>query len=198
MNSEPADRPAPSARRFRILRWVLIGCSVCIAGAVLAAVQVMSLGRDATRLRDDVFDSFHMRPTSRIQITVGPILLGLARGVVSAIDRVPPEARLALRTVRNASVGIYGFTREREDGNAGEMFASADRVMAQRGWQRIVAVNDLDAQVMVFTRTENGSGSAQHICVAVRSDSRLVIVSGTVDPEPLADLVAQRGWRLRL
>lgn len=159
--------------------------------------NAVTLTRDAAALRNDVLDTAGLETKSRIQFTVGPVLLSLVRSGLSFVPEMEPEARLALNAVRKASVGIYSLRETRESAGSVAMFGRAEATMQERGWRRIVAVNNDEANVMVFAREESRGNGPQKLCVAVRSGDRLIVVAGTVNPEPLVKLAAEKGLLAR-
>src|SRR5687768_7945418 len=81
-------------RRRRIWRWLLAGTALCLGGATLAAYNIVTLPRDAAALRDELSASLSRSARTQVQVTVGPILLTVARMVISFCDGVPPEAQI--------------------------------------------------------------------------------------------------------
>ena len=165
-------------------------------GAV-AVVNAVMLTRDAAALRDGVLDAARLETGSRIQFTVGPVILALVRSGLSFVPDMEPEARLALKSVRKASVGVYTVRETGEAGASDAILGRAETTMRERGWRRIVAVNSKEANVMVFVRENSRESGPQKLCVAVRSGERLIVVAGTVNPEPLVKLAAEKGLLAR-
>lgn len=191
MNSAHVSGSAPR-RRFRWWQWLL---ALGAAGVVLLAIVVvnaLTLARDAAALRDDVVAALATKAKVNVQVSAGPVLLSAVRAGLGFVKDMPDEARLALRAVRKASVGVYTIDADGREERAHAMFASASAVMARRGWERVVAVNDGDTQVMVFAPTRSGWTSAQKVCVAVCDDDKLIVVTGTIRPEPLMEIAARR------
>lgn len=168
---------------------------MALSGVVLAVavVSVVTLNRDAAALRDEMLDAIDRRAQTRVQISAGPALLATARSVLAFIPDVDAEARLALSSVRRASVGVYELSASPSRTSRAEMLNAAEQTMNRRGWVRAVAVNDGDDLVLVYLPEDAGSGSTQKVCVAVCSDRQLVIVAGTIDAGPLAQLIARQG-----
>lgn len=191
------EAPAAPRRRVRILRWFLIAGGACVLLGAVVVANAVTLTRDAAALRNDVLDTAGLETKSRIQFTVGPVLLSLVRSGLSFVPEMEPEARLALNAVRKASVGIYSLRETRESAGSVAMFGRAEATMQERGWRRIVAVNNDEANVMVFAREESRGNGPQKLCVAVRSGDRLIVVAGTVNPEPLVKLAAEKGLLAR-
>lgn len=196
MNSTSHPPRAPG-RGSRVFRWLLIGSAVCVAITAVAALRIASVTRDAAHLRNELFSSLETRATSQIQITAGPVLLGLLRSGLSVLPDLPPEARLAFAAVRSASVGVYGLSPEVDDPDVTAMFDAADTMMRKRDWQRIIAVSDRDAKVMVFAPNDGSARGPQRVCIAVCEGDRLIVVAGTINLGPLVKLVELHGGRPR-
>lgn len=192
MNSIPSPaQPARVSPARRILWWFLglmASCGVVLAAAVLS---VVTLNRDAAALRDEVLDAVGHAAHTRVQVSAGPTLLAAARSVLALVPDVDAEARLGLSAVRRASVGVYALSAVPSTAMRATLLEAADRTMERRGWTRAVAVNDDDDLVLVYLPMDAGSGRTQKICLAVCSDRQLVVVAGTVDAAPLAQLIAR-------
>jgi hypothetical protein len=188
----PRSSPVPS-RRHRILRWFLAGIGICGLLVVVAVVNTVTLTRDAAVLRDGLLDSAEASPRTRIQVSAGPAMLAAVRTILGFIPDVEAEAHLALRAVRRASVGVYELADKLTLANRTAVVLSVDERMRDRGWSRAVAVNNDDNLVLVYLRENAGSGRKQKICVAVCAAKEVVVVAGTVDAAPLAELIARQG-----
>jgi hypothetical protein len=186
-----ANVSAPEVRRpRRIWRWLLAGTGICLGAAALAAYNLVTLTRDAGSLRDELISTLTRSTRTQVQVTVGPVLLGVVRAVVSAFDGVPEEARLAMRTVRDASVGVYKIEGRVGSGERTQMFSAADDVMRQRGWTRVVGVSDEENLVLVYSPKGERSGSTEQVCVAVCNEEHLIVVEGSVRMDRLVELAA--------
>ncbi len=188
-----ARRPANS--RGSVLLWIL---GIFGVGAGLLAIVVLdtiTLNREARTLRAAMFRELGSRPSTRIELSAGPLLLGGARAIVGVIDRVPPEAQLALRSVRDASVGVYTLTNSERGSSFGRLLASADDAMTRSGWNRVVGVVQPRECVLVYSPANASGDGPARFCVGVCSGRDLVIVSATARPEELAELVAQQRGR---
>ncbi len=182
------DLSPRAVRPRRIWRWLLAGAGLCFAATALVVYNFVTLNRDAATLRDQLLSALAVPPHMRIQITVGPVFLATVRAGLSVVDRIPAEARLALRGVRNASVGVYELDGKVNSSERAQMFSMADKVMDRRGWTRVVGVQDHNSVVLVYLPAKEISSSAERVCVAVCDDKHLVIVSGSLRLEPLAEL----------
>jgi hypothetical protein len=107
---------------------------------------------------------------------------------MSFFDDIPPEAHLALRAVRNASVGVYQLREDVSATERSKMFLAADEVMRDSGWTRVVGVKNPDNVVMVYLPEGEHGGSTERVCVAVCSQEHLIVVSGKVRMDRLMDL----------
>ncbi|GAB5562326.1 MAG: hypothetical protein SynsKO_39730 [Synoicihabitans sp.] len=153
------------------------------------AVGVFFLSDDARKLQlavetggDDVF-------STRIQFSIGPGMVSLAQAVSFFIDDIPPEARQALGALQEASVGIYELANSPMQENRARMMVRANEKMEREGWQRIVAVRDQSDTVLIYV--PNGADFADdlRLCVTVWSGREIVIVSATVEPADLIEIV---------
>jgi len=196
MNSTPVSGAA-RRKRFRWWQWLLAMSAAGVVLLAIAVVNAVTLARDATVLRDEVVGALATKAKVNVQVSAGPVLLSALRGGLRFAKEMPEEARLALSAVRKASVGVYTIDAKGSEERAQAMFASATEVMARRGWQRVVAVNEGDTQVMVFAPTRSGWTSAQKVCVAVCDEDKLIVVTGTIRPEPLVEIAERRGAMAR-
>jgi hypothetical protein len=102
------------------------------------------------------------------------------------------DVRQALAAVRHASVGVY----EHKAGTAGwsrqQLFTNTDRIMAKRGWTRLVGVaEDHGDTVLVYVPLAMDADGPVKLCVAVVNDKELVVVSTSVDASKLVELAAR-------
>ena len=96
-------------RRWR--RWVLAGLVALIAPVVILALGVWSmltLDRDAAALKREVARATDSEWRTKVQFSAGRMTLAASR---SGLEFVPQrdleDAKLALRAVRHASIGVY-------------------------------------------------------------------------------------------
>lgn len=182
--------PAPRGRR----RWPWVVALLCTPVLLLgiAAAQLLTLDRPASVLRQAMLDAEpeSIRST-RVQLSVGPILLGAVRiGLRAVPHRDADRARIALSAIRHASVGVYTLepTAHPDDASA-QALREADRIMGNRGWSRLVGVIDAGQSVMLYTPRSDGRGRVLDLCIAVRDGSELVIVSTSVGREALVECI---------
>ena len=191
MNPAPQSRPP----RRHIWRWVLLGVGLCLTPLVLLALvaaSYLTLNRTASVLRGQVMEATDSTWHTKVQFSVGRTTLGAVRaGLWFVHDKDVADARLALAAVRHASVGVY----ERESGSGDwsreQLFAGTDRIMAKRGWTRLVGVADHTDTVLVYVPQSSDADDLIDICVAVVNGKELVVVSTTVDASQLAELAAK-------
>jgi hypothetical protein len=189
--------PAPqsSSPRRPVWRWVLLGVGICLAPFVLLAMvaaSYLTLDRDVAVLRRHVMDATDAGWDTKVQMSVGRFTLGaIGQGLRFVQHEDIADARLALRAVKHASVGVY----ERGAGGAHwsreQLFTETDEAMRKRGWTRMVGVADKKETVLVYIPTDMKDDGPVDICLAVVSGKELVVVSTTVDPEALGALVAK-------
>lgn len=191
MNPVESASSQPPAPRRKLWRWVAV---LAGAGALLITLSLwnlFTLSRETTALRKELFDSLPLPASPQVQVSAGPVLLGLARTALSVIPDVPPEARLALRSVRAASVGVYQLHGAVESSDRVKLFVAADRAMAQRRWTRIVGVNHRRDTVLVYMPADFAEGDSLRVCLAVCAEDKLVLVSAVARGDELLELVQQ-------
>jgi len=179
--------PNNSPRPRRIWRWLLIGSCIIVATGALMVFNLLTLTRDAAVLRDELVSGMAQSAHSRIQLSVGPMALGAVRTGLNFVKDLPEEAKFVMKAVRKASVGVYGFDANLTNSERMRMLSAAEKVMARRGWIQTVTVDSKDALVLVYLPESASAGSSQRVCVAVFNDKKLVVVSGTLQMQPLVD-----------
>lgn len=187
----PPLASAPGKRRRRVWPWVvgLFLSPFVVLG--LAAFSFLTLDSDAAALRRHVMRATDSQWHTRIQVSVGRLTLGTVRaalGFVRDNDHIN-DARLALRAVNCASVGVYSLTSGAGSWSGEILLAETDRAMQGRGWSRLVGITGRDEIVLVYAE-DNRSGSGPiELCLAVVQARELVVVSTSVDAAALGDLV---------
>jgi hypothetical protein len=130
----------PLIARRRIWPWVL-GAVVIAPVVLLSAVACSFVGLDSetATLRRHLMQASGAEWDTKVQLSLGRASFAILRGALSFSTKAEiAEARLALKGIRRASVGVYelrGAAKERPQ--AGLMHA-ADAVMRRHGWDRIV------------------------------------------------------------
>jgi hypothetical protein len=192
MNPAPSATPAP---RRQVWRWVLLGAGLCLAPFALLAVVVMSyviLDRDVRVLRNHVMDATDAAWNTKVQMSVGRLTLGaIGQGLRFVDHKDMDDARLALRSVKQASVGVYERRSGGEDWFHEQLFTETDRAMQKRGWIRMVGVAEKKETVLIYVQEDLDEGEPFEICLAVVNGKEMVVASTTVDAEALGDLIAR-------
>ena len=174
--------------RRRIWLWLLGGVGACLLLAALAVADVLTLSRDAAAMRRAVRSAVDADLTTRLQASVGPVILGGVRTVVSLMDAVPAEARRALAGVKSASIGVYGLDRAVSGRERSRILAAVDPVMLRRGWSRLVVVDDRGDTVLIYAKPPADEREPWPVCLAVCERRQLVIVNATLNLDILAEL----------
>jgi hypothetical protein len=130
--------------------------------------------------------------STRVQVSVGRLTLGaIGQGLRFVDHKEIPDARLALRSVRNASVGVYERTSGSADWSREDLVLKTDRAMKQRGWTRLVGVAQRNETVLVYVAEDFDEQEPLDLCVAVVNGNEMVVVSATIDGQAVGELVAK-------
>lgn len=191
MNSTPQT----TTRRRYTWRWVLLGISLCLTPFVvlgIAAISYLTLDRDVRVLRHHVMAATNAGWATRTQVSVGGLTLGaLSQGLRFVHHQDRDDARLALRSIKRASVGVYERTSGGKVVSREQFFAGTDRAMQKRGWVRMVGVVDGKDHVLVYVPKDMDDDGPVDICVAVVNGKELVVASATVDAKAIGELAAR-------
>ena len=195
----PADSTPPATvtpRRRRIWQWI-VGLTVApVVVLTMVALSYITLDRDAAALRHQVMRASGAQWDTKVQVSIGSLTMGAVRTLLYFIheDGVT-EARDALHAVQSTSVGVYELPvgSPLPDFARAELFASTDRVMADRGWTRMVGVADHKDTVLLYVPSNLGNSDEVEICLAVVSGRELVVNTTRLVPSELMNFVAKHG-----
>ena len=192
MTPAPSATPAP---RRHVWRWVLLGVGICLTPFLLlgiAAVSYLTLDRDVRVLRQHVMVATDANWSTKVQMSVGRLTLGAIGQGLRLVHRPNiDEARLALRAVRHASVGVYERTSGPADCSQERLLVETDRAMQKRGWTRLVGVADKQESVLVYVQDDLDENEPIELCVAVVNGKEMVVASTIIDAAALGELVAK-------
>ncbi len=187
--------PQTTVPHSPISRWVLLGVALCLAPFVvlgLIAASYLTLDRSAATLRKQVMAATDAGWSTKIQLSLGGLTLGVVRSGLSFVHgRDMDDARLALAAVRRASVGVYERTAGSADWSREQLFINTDQAMAKRGWARLVGVAEHNDTVLVYVPQNLKQDEPVEICVAVVNGREIVVVSTSVDADKLGELAAR-------
>jgi len=157
----------------------------------LAAYSVLTLDRDVAVLRKQVMAATDTTWKTQVQLSVGRWLIGLVRTGFSFVkSKDMADAKLALSSVRQASVGVYKRESAGSDSWSRErLLVDADRAMNRRGWTRLVGVVDQKDTVLIYVPAKYDAEEPIDLCLSVVNERELVVVSATIAPEGLAELI---------
>lgn len=190
--------PTPRSRTSRWQRFwiavlvVFVLGPVLLAGAItLAVLNALYVGSDTAALREVVAPSLAKGWHKEAEVHVGWFPLALAR---TALRFAPldPEVHLALRALRNAEVSVHARHADGPSTDRVAMLSDADRVMAARGWERLVGVVEHQDLVLVYVPKNLSSAHDIQACVLVLEARHLVVASARADLEPLLELARRR------
>ncbi len=190
----PTATPQPKPRR-RVGWWVALGFGLLFAPVIflgVAAYSLVTLNADAAVLRREVMAATDAKWHTKVQLDIGGITLGAVRAGLKFVHHENiAEARLALKAVRCASVGVYETNVRITNIARSQLFSRTDALMQRRGWTRLVGVAEDNETVLIYTSDVTGSDRRIDLCLAVVDGRQLVIVSTRVDAEVLAELAAR-------
>jgi hypothetical protein len=192
----PENRPKPA--RSRPWLWILLGttlvCALVCAWLAIKVVGLFYVSRDARALRDGAMQSVAGEWNKEIEVSIGSLTVNLARAGLSFVD-LPPEARMALKSLRGAEVGIYRLRKGGQVVNPAVMLSGTDKAMGRRGWERLVGVLNRTEMVAIYVPRKISSARDVKVCVAVMDKEQLVIAAARSNLEPLVELAArQANW----
>lgn len=189
----PTQKKSFLRRFFKVVLVALGVCLLPILGLAAVVASCFSLNRDAAALREQVMATTQGKWERTVQFNAGHSILGaLGTGLMFVDHDEVVDARSALSAVGHASVGVY----QRVGGPAPAwsreaLFAQTDRMMAKRGWTRLVGVAEREDTVLIYGPTRDTGDASMDICLAVVDANQLVVVSAQIEPEALMDLIAR-------
>lgn len=186
--------PSPAPRR-RVWLWVLLAAGLCLSPFLLlgaAAVSYLTLDSDVRTLRRHVMAATDAEWCTRAQVSVGRLTLGaIGQGLRFVDHEDMPDARLAIRAVKHASVGVYERTSPEASWSREDLFVKTDRAMRQRGWSRLVGVADRNETVLVYVADDFEEDEPVEICLAVVNGKKIVVASTRLDARAVSELVVK-------
>lgn len=186
MNTSPSNEPRRSPWK-RVLLWIGALTAGSLVVLASAAVYTLTLDRDARALRRSIVDSLGSKIESTIEVHAGEALIAAARVGTHWCHEIPEPVRVALASLRSASVGVYRIDKPSSSHRA-ELLVRAQAAMQSRGWTRVVGVNDNQTTVLVYTPEAVSSAGTQRVCVAVIDGDQLIVASARGDVFKLAEL----------
>ena len=197
-NIPPLNRPPTDRRWLWVLLVVLLIPLIPLGGLALGVASYFHLSSDTRALRNELTQASGTKWRKQIGLNVGSITLGVVRGGLS-FAKLDPKAHEVLRAARGldgVEVGLYELNSGSRAPDRAAMFTVADKVMGDRGWERVVGVLNGDQMVGVFLPAGITSSNRMKCCVVVLDGRQLVLVSARADLKPLLEwLRNQRGWR---
>ena len=181
----------PEKRGHRFLWWILGCCLLSVVALSVVAYSFLTLDREAATLRKQVVASTNGQWKTRVQFSAGRMTMNFVRAGFSFVDRAEMvDAKLALNSVCRASVGVYERgTKETSSWSRAQLLLDTDKAMNRRGWSRLVGVISHDDTVLIYGSARSDADDPVDICLTVANDRQLVVVSATVNPDKLSELV---------
>lgn len=190
----------PSLLR-RLFPWCLLFCAAFVLVLAAALWNLLTPSR-SVRVAREALGGGATRSTV-VQFDAGYVSTWWIRQGVSLARGLPEEARLAVSSLRGASVGVYHLgPTTLESPSSPVSFAEADEALAGLGYVRTVNVRGARGERVAVWLACPESGGRVKACVAVRKEKELVVVSAELDGESLSTLIdhasdAQRVSRVR-
>lgn len=195
--ASPGTKNQPS-RLWVWTRRITVGVILAIIAtpfAIAAAIWVSSPGvssvAEGNRLLKDhlgMDSAEEVRGGTAVDVRLGWMPLFLGRLVLGVLP-VPPEARLAARSVREAEVSVRQNDSLNFHRAADSDLADLDAAMLKQHWNRVVGVFQNDQTVLVYANEFTSRDQEVSICIGVSGPGNRVVAGGRIRPEAIADVV---------
>lgn len=167
------NRPRKEQGVIRVGYVLLVGVILLPLVAAVGVTSYIRLGSDAAALKNSVIKIAPAR--TRVVVNVGWFTTGVVR-LAAGFFPLPPEAQMAIGSIRSAEVGVYRMDCPFQHIDRGQVLAQTESTMRKRGWERIVGVSQDKDLVAVFV-PKRVSASRLKCCVLVINDEDLVVVA---------------------
>jgi len=166
------------------------GLSFCAAVLLLVTgTGCFRVSSETRALRDAALDSGFARAEEKIEFGVGFFTVGLAKLATHYID-IPPEARTALSSLKQAECAIYQVQQRRE--SLASILMEADKAMESRGCERLVGVIQKRQLVAVYVPRDMNSAQDLKASVLVLDGKQLVCVTARANASDLLRLALNK------
>ncbi len=185
---------SPSSRGSSL--WLVLAV---IAGAPLAflailAVECLGPNREARAIHAAWDKAGGVSDHKVVEMGAGLVGVHLARAGLHFAP-VDPRVRRALSAVARARVAVYRLDRRPGNRERCSLLPVADRVMTERGWERLAGVVNREGTVAVYAAEPRFSRTSVDVCVVVSQGEDFVVVTGRAHPEPLLELAFEEAHR---
>jgi hypothetical protein len=158
---------------------------------LISSIGCFRMKGEAEVLLESLQQSTSLEWDRQIEIRAGVLTLMLARTGLQFVD-LDPQARAALKAVRNVQAGVYKTNNTLGSADLSRMMLAADQAMARRGWESIIVVIDQDSLLAVYAPGKWNSSREMNVCLFTFNGRELVIASARSDLQPLLDLAWPR------
>ncbi len=176
---------SPSAPRTHLRLFWLVVALGCLPLVLTGCFQASN---DTRALRAVLLENAEAQPDTQISFAVGSVALGLTRCGSWFVD-LPPEARAGLAAARSAEVSVSEFGGRRGPGNPRNVLAKADRLMTEKGWEKMVTVLDRREAVLLYAKPAGLFEDQLRVTVVVMNEKELILVAAQAKLDPLLKLV---------
>ena len=164
--------------------------STCAALVLLlTATGCFRVSSETQALRDAALDSGFASADEKIEFGVGFFTVGLAKLATHYID-IPPEARTALSSLKQAECAVYEVHQRRE--SLASILMEADKAMESHGCERLVGVIQERQLVAVYVPRDMKSAHDVKASVLVLDGKQLVCVTARADARDLVQLALDK------
>jgi hypothetical protein len=159
-----------------------------LAALVLTTSGCFRVSSDTRALRDAALESGFGVAEEKIEVGVGFFTVGLAKLATKFID-IPPEARLALSSLKNAECALYQVKQRHV--SLAAILTRADEAMLARGCERLVGVIE-DNQLVAVYVPRQGSPKYLEASVLVLTGDQLVCATAEANASDLIELAMSK------
>jgi len=157
---------------------------------VLTSTGCFRVGSDTRVLRDAALNSGFDQANEKIEVGVGFFTVGLAKIVTHYIDDIPPEARTAISSLKQAECAVYEVHHRRK--SLSSILTEADNAMEDRNCERLVGVIHENQLVAVYVPRNMHSAHNLKASVLVLNHNQLVCVTARADAQDLVQLAMSK------
>jgi hypothetical protein len=160
--------------------------SICAASLLIVTTTgCFRVSSETQALRDAALDSGFARADEKIEFGIGFFTVGLAKLASRYID-IPPEARTALSSLKQAECAVYEVHQRRD--SLASVLREADKAMESRGCERLVGLIQDRQLVAVYVPRDMKSAHDVKASILILNGKQLVCATARADARDLVQL----------